>query len=203
MTKDELYQVFSNPKYKGIRKYVEMILEASPDINDPLLVETAADRMDEAHIDGVDLSVENAIRLGKATMPPKEIDITDQLIQQGINIDDIDPEKTIAYIYHPPVLIEDHSGESKNIEAEDKANQLVSYAKALVLNKDIVLVGLPLFEEIANWTQLKLVFFSDSISEDETNALRAMMEIADETVTANCNGAFAIAFRIYEIWNPF
>ena len=80
---------------------------------------------------------------------------------------------------------------------------LERYANMLAKNKDVVILGLPVLEHEADWTQVKLAIFTDDMSTVEEEELKKLMSFSDKYFLDIEHGVAVATFQIYDIWSDF
>lgn len=192
MTRKELDNYFSGMIYDDIRKYAVRVMNAHPEITDALVVEFAAGKMEECADDGVEISVDDALRLTKEHDPiPTAKDFLDTLTKGGIAT-----ERDLKSL-----LLKGFEGATFNAGSIpetilERAAKMTAIGRALSDgNNDIVLMGIP---KDLSWefSQLKLAFFTDDISKEEQTEINDIMALADETEFYTEYGIGYAVFRI-------
>lgn len=193
VTRDELIKHFSKPMYDHVREDIYRIMLDRPDISDPGRIEDAAEQMHESRGDGVELTVENAMRLteNEEVVAPwltdeetKDLGTKDGIIDAILN-----------------AQLEDYSGCAPSKKAERKFRALNAQADILAGNKDIVITGRPEFFPGADWARLAIAVFCPTLTKDEQTILSNMKNWSDG-VSINTNRGYPrLIFYINNIWD--
>lgn len=174
----EIYQSFLTPSGIYLAKYVKKILTERPDITDRDWVCAAADMMDDCKINGVELSVANALRLTeKRDKPMDTADLVKLMESFGITDDNFREviDKGLASFDKE---LEELAQKDVNEDAVRSALLLERLGKDLAeSNSDIVLLKVPNIE--MDDGRLKLAFFTDEFTEDEQKTLYDMKLVSD------------------------
>lgn len=192
MTRKELEKYFAQDLYKGVRHYAKRIMDAHPEITDPLVVEFAAGKMEECEDDGVELSVDDALRLTKEHAPiPTAKDFMEVFEQGGIRTE-CDLLSLIEKGYEnspkPP--------ESIPHTIVERAAEMTRLGREIAGgNKDIVLMGVPA-DLSWSFTQLKLAFFTEDLSDREQEIINELKGLSDSVDYGEEYGIGYAVFRI-------
>ena len=192
MTRKDLDKFFARDMYEGVRKYATQIMDAHPEIDDAHVVLFAAGKMEECADDGVALGVDDALRLTKEHAPiPTAKDFMDTLTKGGIQTqgDLLDLiEKGYENTPRAPENIPRSSAE--------KAARMTRLGRDLADgNKDIVLMGIPV-DLSWGFTQLKLAFFTENLSDREQEIIGELKSIADRVKYTEEYGIGYAMFKI-------
>lgn len=176
MTRKELDKYFAKDMYEGVRKYAKKIMDAHPEITDPLVVEFAAGKMEECADDGADLSVDDALRLTAKHDPiPTAQDFMDTLAKGGIQT-----QGDLLDLIEKGFENTPKAPENISRSTTERSAQMTRLGRSLADgNKDIVLMGVPA-DLSWDFTQLKLAFFADELTEDEQKTINEIRALADE-----------------------
>lgn len=192
MTRKELEKYFSNEMYDGVRKYTNRIMDAHPEIADSDVVLFAAGKMEECADDGVEISVDDALRLTRKHAPvPTAGDFMDVLLSGGIETQsDLISLIERAYENTPK------APENIRRTTVERAAAMTRLGRELADgNKDIVLMGIPA-DLSWNFSQLKLAFFTENLSEREQEIISELKNISDE---AEYFEKYNIGYAIFRI----
>ena len=198
MTQRELKDYFSKQMYDDIREYVYLIMLEHPEITEPYTIEAAASEIQESKTDGVNLSVDNALRLVAGESPADMKEIQKILGNAGINsnADIIDVLNEAAERDMEKLPHEDMSA-----EAFGKSALLMNAATMLAQNKDIVILGLPEADRMSDYMILRMAFFTDALTGRERKLLEAMKLHADKTDTEQRERALLVFFKVFRVWD--
>lgn len=198
MTQRELKDYFSKQMYDDIREFVYLIMLEHPEITEPYTIEAAASEIQESKTDGVNLSVDNALRLVAGERPADMKEIQRILGNAGINsnADIIDVLNEAA-----ERDMEKLPREGMSAEAFGKAAILMNAATMLAQNKDIVILGLPEADRMSDYMILRMAFFTDTLTDRERKLLEAMKLHADKTDTEQRERALLVFFKVFRIWD--
>ena len=193
---DEARQYFSQSRYDYKRGYIRKLMQAHPEITDIGWISAATEQMMESHEAGVELDVDDALRFTAGEKPMSVDDVIRALGEAGINDGNI-----MDVIFNA----EDDGkrGTVINPQAKHKAEMLERYANMLAKNKDVVILGLPVLEHEADWTQVKLAIFTDDMSTVEEEELKKLMSFSDKYFLDIEHGVAVATFQIYDIWSDF
>lgn len=194
MTRDELLAQFSNPMYAEVRKYIHKIMQEHPEVEDKFWIESAAEQMLECATDGVAISTDNALRLtkGKKEVPLDEL--VRRLSEAGVT------NANVIDVILGAELGDDFAGCELKKSAERKFAILKLNADILTKNPDIVLTGVPVPTEFADWVQLTLAVFCPELTKDEQTVIQNMTHWCDETAMFQETGYLKLIFYIKDIW---
>lgn len=193
MTKKELKNYFSHPRYDGIRQYVNQIMAERPDITDANDIDFAACTMDECASDGVKLSVDNALRLTKEKdQVSTNAEIKEHLEQIGLGSD----EAILSLLQKSLDGIEQNRPKEPKMTDVARAVEMTRIGKELSDgNKDIVLMGIPA-DLSWSFAQLKLAFFTDKLTEEEEKRIYDLRLLSDRVSFRTEHG---IGYGIFKI----
>ena len=177
MTRKEMDKYFSNPIYESVRPYAKRVMDAHPEITDPLVVAFAVGKMEECEDDGVEISVDDALRLTKEHDPiPTAKDFYESLTEGGI-----ETQGDLMSLLEKGFEGMPKTKDSIPHDAAERAAQMTRLGKELSNgNKDIVLMGVPT-DLSWDFAQLKIAFFTEDLSEREREIILELKAIADET----------------------
>lgn len=198
MTQQELKDYFSKQMYDDIREFVYLIMLERPEITEPYTIEAAASEIQESKTDGVNLSVDNALRLVAGESPADMKEIQKILGNAGINsnADIIDVLNEAA-----ERDMEKLPRDGMSAEAFGKAAILMNAATMLAQNKDIVILGLPEADRMSDYMILRMAFFTDTLTGRERKLLEAMKLHADKTDTEQRERALLVFFKVFRVWD--
>ena len=183
---------FSAPMYESLYKYAKQVMDAHPEITDELVVGFAANQMEECADDGAELSVDDALRLTAKHNPiPTAKDFYNSLMNAGVNTQ----SDLIS------LLESGFDGVKKPISisasvAERAAKMTMLGREICNGNKDIVLMGTPI-DLSWEFSQLKVAFFTEDLSEREKEIIKELKSLADETEYYE---KFEIGYAIFRIY---
>ena len=191
----ELAAYFAQPQFDGFTEQIGKIMQVRPDLLDRKLIANAAAEMLMADDEAVTLSPEDAVRLAK-----RRSYMSAESAAKLLNVSGIDTladlEKIVTKALDSP---REPGSETRNPDAEERAGQLRYYAEKLAKNKDIILLGLPVFWPEMNSAWVKLAVLGGELSAEEQDIVIKMRDIADEAETRIENGIFSLIFRIKNI----
>lgn len=212
MTHKELEKYFASSLYDDVRDYINEIMEMHPEITDPKIIGVAAEQMDDCHINGVEISVENALRLTsgvKFVDSAKSIsdvlsggkygDLEKEISQKLGDVKDRSAESLLDFIKKAEEHFSQKPGSELKPTSVAQAQELAKLGNELADgNKDIVLTELP----DLRWkdTRLKLAFFTDTLDEGELKILYDMRLIADRVRFKVEDGIAYATFYIDDMW---
>lgn len=175
MTRKELDNYFSNPLYESVRHYAKRVMDAHPEITDPLVVAFAVGKMEECEDDGVEISVDDALRLTKEHDPiPTAKDFYETLTSGGIETQE-DLMSLLQKGFDGMPAVKDSIPRS----AAERAAQMTRLGRELSDgNKDIVLMGVPA-DLSWDFAQLKIAFFTDKLTDEEQEIIQKLKGTAD------------------------
>ena len=196
MTKDELIKHFSQHKYDYIRRYVNRIMNESPDVTDWFWLCSAGDLMDECAVDGVDLSVDDALRLTRNDREVPLSDIIKKLDEAGIT-----DKKFVDTILNAKVERPDFTGCEADQDAVRRVHEMTMLAFRLTKNnKDIVLIGRPKIARNSSSSRLALALVCEDLSEDEQETLTKLYELCDDKRMFQEESYIKLVFFVDNIW---
>lgn len=195
MTKDELIKHFSQHKYDDIREYAYQVMLEHPEVTDPIRICFAADQMDECAVDGVKISVDNALRLTeKETYTPVE-ELVSQLRASGI-----DDETFLNTIFSAKDPTGTFDGCKVDPEALRRIKILEESAEYLATNKDIVIIGRPTFWTGTSEARLALALFCEKLTDMEQMFFQGMKDNCDIARLHQEPGYLKACFFVENIW---
>lgn len=192
MTKDELMKHFSSPEYEEDLPYIRKIMEERPDVEDERIISIASSFMLDAEDERVSLSVPDALRLANAFRSRPVSELSAELRESGIS----DAEKLLEVLNRA----EDLSGIKPAPmpgSIKQRAKKLEELAGRLSENKDIILLGLPVFWPGFDCVWVKLAVMGGTLTEEEQRLIIAMRDISDNVETSVTNGIYRLLFRIF------
>lgn len=195
MTRKELEKYFSNPLYESVRHYAKRVMDAHPEITDPLVVAFAVGKMEECEDDGVEISVDDALRLTKEHDPiPTAKDFMNILSKGGI-----ETQKGLMSLIEKGFEGMPAPMDSIPRSAAERAAQMTSLGRELADgNKDIVLMGIP--EDLSyGFAHLKLAFFTEDLSEREQEIILKLKGMAD---SVKYKEEYGIGYGMFNIEIP-
>ncbi len=196
MTRKELQNYFSDPMFNTLKYAIDSIMASHPEIDDRFTIEAAAEQIDECRGDGVELSVEDALRLVDGKRPPDVKELVASLAKQGITGDSLDEVAESILDMEIPRP----TGEKPKASASHKARILTQYGKLLAeQNEDIVLMGVPDVDPGWDFAQLKLAFFSENLTKEQKNILENMKRFSDETKWIDKGNHAEVIFYINDL----
>lgn len=195
--RDELLDYFNQQRFDYKRGYIRKLMKAHPEIMDRSVISLATEQMMESHDGGVELEVDDALRFVAGKKPMSASEAVKILTEAGINDSNI-----VDLILNTPVGGEE-CGTVVNEAARKKAGWLIRYADVLAKNPDVLILGLPIFYDDANWTQAKLAFFSENLSNGDKGILQQMMKTADVARMSVEHGVAVAVFQLRNIWDDF
>lgn len=177
MTRKELDKYFSNPIYESVRHYAKRVMDSHPEITDPLVVAFAVGKMEECEDDGVEISVDDALRLTKEHAPiPTAKDFYETLMSGGVETHG-DLMSLLQKGFDGMPAVNDSIPRS----AAERAAQMTRLGRELSDgNEDIVLMGVPV-DLSWEFAQLKIAFFTEDLSGREQEIIGELNGLADET----------------------
>lgn len=190
MTRKEMDKYFSKTIYDSMRGYVEQVLDAHPEITDELVVEFAAGKMEECADDGVDISVEDALRLTAKHAPiPTAEDFKKAL--SGINT-----VGDFLSLIAESVAKSEKPTDSLPMSVISRAARMTDIGRRISSgNKDIVLMGVPA-DLTYSFAQVKLAFFTENLTEDEQKMIEELKVLSDSVKYTEQYGIGYAMFRI-------
>lgn len=198
MTQKELKDYFSDRMYDDIREYVYLIMLEHPEVTEPYTIEAAACEIQESKTDGVNLSVDNALRLVAGEKPADMKEVCRILSSAGINSD-----ADIIDVLNEAAGREMESSPHEDMSAEafGKVTILMNAATMLARNKDIVILGLPEADRMSDYMILRVAFFTDTLTDRERKLLEAMKLHADKTNMEQRECALLVFFKVFHVWD--
>lgn len=198
MTQRELKDYFSKQMYDDIREFVYLIMLEHPEVTEPYTIEAAACEIQESKTDGVNLSVDNALRLVAGEKPADMKEVCRILSSAGINSD-----ADIIDVLNEAAGREMESSPHEDMSAEafGKVTILMNAATMLAQNKDIVILGLPEADRMSDYMILRMAFFTDMLTDRERKLLEAMKLHADKTDTEQREHALLVFFKVFRVWD--
>ena len=195
---DELYDYFDDDSFDYKRSYLRKFMRKRPEITDKYMIDAATEQMLESHEGGVELDMDDAIRFVKDDKPMSVREIAAGLAKAGITADNIED---IVFTE----LDEDGEkyGTIKDPAVKKKAAWMTRYAYILDRNKDVMILGLPTYDHLSDWTQVKLAFFSEEMNAAEKGILKQLMSLADRYDMKEEHGVAVVVFQIFNIWSDF
>ena len=173
------------------------IRKAFPDLHDEKLIQNAAGEMLEADDEAVKLSPEDAVRLAQNRRYLSAESVAKLLNASGIDtLSDL--EKIITKALDAP---RNPGSEARNPDAEERAGQLRYYAEELAKNKDIILLGIPVFWPDTDKAWAKLAFLGGELTAQEQEILETMADIADNVKMKTISGVLTGIFEVHNIHN--
>lgn len=198
---DELYDYFDDDSFDYKRSYLRKFMRTYPKITDRTIIDVATEQMLESHEDGVELDVADALRFAEHKKIPSTKELVKMLTDVGINDSNIDD--LLDKMLSPDFEDDGKRGSIKNPEAKKKAGWLTRFAYVLARNKDVLILGLPTWDTQADWTQVKLAFFSEDLTGGDKYTLSQMMKYADRSFLTHQQGVAVAVFQIDNIWTDF
>lgn len=196
MTKDELMKHFSAPRYDTIREYVYRIMLERPDIYDPVRIAFAADKMEECFGDGVEIGVNDALRLTEKDTVPDMETLLKSLSDAGVTDDNI-----FDVIFSSGADGEDYSQCVPSRRAERSFRLLNQQADALAaLSPDILVIGRPEFSRYADWARLAIALFCPTLTQTEQNIIKILKTISDDACVTQEPSYIKVEFFVEKIW---
>ena len=198
---DALHDHFDNDCFDCKRSYLRKFMRTYPKITDRTIIDVATEQMLESHEGGVELDVADALRFAERKKLPSEKELLNKLTDAGIddnNIDEI-PDKMLS----PDFEDDGKRGSIKNPAAKKKAGWLTRFSCVLARNKDVLILGLPTYNTMADRVQVKLAFFSEDLNGGEKYALDQMMKYADRSFLTQQHGVAVAVFQVYNAWSDF
>lgn len=192
MTRKELDKYFSRDMYDGIRKYAVRIMDAHPEITDAMVIEFAAGKMEECADDGAELSADDALRLTKEHDPiPTTQDFMGIFEKGGIKT-----QGDLLSLIERGFEETPKAPDSIQRTTIEKATAMARLGRELADgNKDIVLMGIPA-DFSWSFTQLKLAFFTENLSDREQEIIRELQRLSDRVKYAEEHGIGYAMFKL-------
>ena len=192
MTRKELDKFFAKDLYEGVRKYAKRIMDAHPEIDDAHVVLFAAGKMEECADDGVELGVDDALRLTAKHDPiPTAQDFMDTFAKG-----DIETMGDLLSLIEKGFENTPRAPENIPRSTAERATQLTRLGRSLADgNRNIVLMGIPA-DLTWGFTQLKLAFFTENLSDREQEIIGELKSIADRVKYTEEYGIGYAMFKI-------
>lgn len=194
MNRDELLEQFSHPMYAEVREYIYRIMLEHPEISDKFWIESAAEQMLECATDGVDIGTDNALRLTKGKKEISLDELVRRLSEAGVT------NGNVFDVILGAELGDDFAGCELKKSAERKFAILKLNADILAKNPDIILLGVPVPVEFADWAQLSMAVFCPDLTKDEQTVIKNMTHWCDESAMFQEAGYLKLIFYIKDIW---
>lgn len=194
--KTELLAYVNDVRFDYKRGYIRKFMQAHPEITDRDVIGLATEQMQESHEGGIELDPDDALRFVANKKPMTVQEAVKLLTEAGI-----DDENIMDVIFAEDN--EEGYGTEPNPSARKKAGLLTRYADLLARNKDILLLGIPVFDPQSDWAQAKLGLFREDLNDAEKMALKQMKDIADRSSLRMEHGTAVLTLQIYNIWNDF
>lgn len=196
MTKDELMKYFSHRRYTEVREDIYRVMLEHPEITEPFPIEAAAEQISECRTNGVELSVENALRLTSGQKPPEMDELLRRLDEAGITNDNI-----LDVIESSGSLVDDYDGWTPSPKAARQMEFLNKYADELAEeNKDFVVVARPEFFRYADYAVLHLAVFAETLTKTEQNIIQVMRQLSSGVQMVLEENYIKLIFYIRDIW---
>lgn len=197
--RENLLAYFDKDGFDFKRSYIRKIFQTRPEITDRFKIDAASEQMYESHTGGVELDVDDALRFVENDKPVPVPDLVKMLNAAGLTDENVMDVIESALSDEEP---EPH-GEVKNKRAKSKAITMERCAMQLDRNPDVLVLGLPTFDPLSDWTQVKLAFFGENFTAIEVAALSSLMKTADKHRLTIEHGVAVAVFQIYNIWADF
>ena len=177
MTRKELEKYFSDPMYYSMRKYIKRVMKERPDIADADDIEFAANIMEQCAGDGVQLSVDDALRLTKNRDPiPTREEFNKKLESLGL----ASANEMVRFIKEMDQELAESKSETISMTTVARAAEMTKLGKKLSDgNRDIVLMGIPA-DLSWEFAQLKLAFLTDDLSDEEQKTIYDLRLLSDD-----------------------
>lgn len=187
----ELAAYFAQPQFDGFTEQIGKIMQARPDLLDKKLIANAASEMLTASEEGVDMSVEDAVRLAKNRTYMTSAELAAALEEAGV--------KTLSDLERivKRALAEDHPSRPSGADISERAEKLQSLAESLARNKDIILLGLPDPDAGIGCVWAKLAFLGGSLSAADKKTLTEMRRLSDDAQLKPVDGVVTAIFKIF------
>lgn len=198
---DALYEYFDDDSFDYKRSYLRKFMRTYPKIIDRDTIDIATEQMLESHEGGVELDVADALRFAEHKKLPSVKELAKMLLDAGINDSNIDD--VLDTMLSPDFEDDGKRGSIKNPAAKKKANDLIRYSYALARNKDVLILGLPTFDPMADWVQAKLAFFSEDLNNGEKYVLDMLKKAADKSMLTDDQGVAVVVFQVFNAWSDF
>lgn len=197
--KDLLRDFFWDDEFDERRSYIRKIMLTHPEITDRDKIDAASYQMYEAHLEGVELDVDDALRFVANNKPVSTEELVKMLYRSGVNDGNVFGLIDDAVNQTPGATIDGVKG--KGVKA--KARLMTAIADLLAKNPDVLILGLPTFDPEQNWTQVKLAFFSENLSDTEKNLIATLKNQSDTSRLRMENGVAVVLFQIENIWQNY
>lgn len=194
MTRDELIKYFSHRRYDGDREDIYRVMLEHPEITEPYPIIAAAGEISDCRLNGVELSVEDALRLtaGEEEVPMEKL--IKEMDAAGITSDNI-IDKLID------MTKEDYGGCEPSAKAERQMEFLNKYADELASgNRDIIVTARPEFFRYASYATLFLAVLSPELTKREQNIIQIMKTLSDGARIFREKNYIKLVFYIRNIW---
>lgn len=195
--KEKLTKHFSKDCYDYDRSYIRRIMKERPDITDKFVISNAADAMWESHEGGVELSIDDALRLTANEKPLPIEEVVRQLTELGAN------NENFMSKVRDIELDDGKFGTVKNKMAKRKAGEMMRYADMLSENNDILILGVPIFDQLSDYAQLKIAFFAKNLTGEEQHIIAMLTGIADRVMMKVEHGVPVTTLQLFNIWEDF
>ncbi|MBQ7736698.1 MAG: hypothetical protein IJT62_02540 [Oscillospiraceae bacterium] len=188
---------FRDAAFDYKRSYIRKILKTRPELTDVRMIDYASEQMLESHTEGVELDVDDALRLA-AHYKPKT---TEEIVQMLFNAGARDGNFFDTVFMFDPNEAEEPAGTVRNADAAQKAGIMTVLAERLAGNPNVLLLGLPVFDPLSSWTQVKLAVFSEKLSDMEKECLQVLKSVSDKYFMREQSGATVLTFQIFPLWD--
>ncbi len=187
----ELAAYFAQPQFDDFTEQIGKIMQARPDLLDRKLIANAASEMLTASEEGVDMPVEDAIRLAKRRVYMTSAELAAALEEAGIH--------TLSGLEGiiKRALAEDRPKRPSGAGISERAEKLRCLAESLAHNQDIILLGLPDPGAEIGCTWAKLAFLGGSLSVEDQKTLTEMRRLSDEAQLKPVDGVATAIFKIF------
>ena len=189
-------EYFASDGFDYKRSYLRALFRKHPEITDVGKIDTATEAMYESHTEGVELDVDDALRVVANETTLTDEQLVQMLLDSGITDESF--MDTLSKGVHSMKMV---PSTIKNKDAVRKARIMESLADVLGKNKDVIVLGLPMFDPLGTWTQVKLAVFSENMSMEEKGALQTLIRYSDKHTMNVKNGIAILSFKIYNIWD--
>lgn len=198
---DELYDYFDDDSFDYKRSYLRKFMRTYPKITDRNVIDIATEQMLESHEGGVELDVKDALRFAERKKIPSVKELVKMLTDAGINDGNIDD--LLDVMLSPDFEDDGKRGTIKDPAVKRRAGLMMRYAYILERNKDVLILGLPTYDNASDWTQIKIAFFGEDLNSSEKTALNQLIKLADKSGLTQERGVAVAFFQIYNIWSDF
>lgn len=197
--REKLLAYFADDGFDYKRSYIRKVLSAHPEITNQFTIDAASEQMYESHTEGVELDVNDALRFVENDEPVPLDSLVKMLNAAGVT------SENVMDVIESTLSNEDlgRYGDVKNPAAKAKARRMERCAARLAGNQDVLVLGLPTFDPMSNWTQVKLAFFAENFTQVEIASLNALMKLADKYRLKVQHGVAVAVFQIFNIWSDF